>query len=192
MHHTDKFPKSMSAFASPWRRIAAYLVDYFLFMVPLIGLLSFAAWIFLFFEINPLPGNAWGNHGIMILLLTLPIVVYFAMCESSRYQGTIGKVLMRVAVEDGKGGRARLKQTAIRAILKFLPWEFFHAIYWHWEGWPLNPAPPTMLQITGLSVGWLVIGCFLLSLFITPRRTPYDWAAGTVVMPRVPSANQTS
>jgi len=188
MSDTDRSGASMSATASPWRRIAACLIDYFVFIVPLLGLLSLVAWVFLSLGINPLPDNAWASHGIMILLLTLPIAAYFALCESSRYRGTAGKVFMGVAVEIGNGEPASLKQTAIRAIVKLLPWEFFHAIYWHWDGWPLDPAPPTTLQTIGLTVGWLVIGYFLLSLFIAPRRTPYDRAAGTVVMSRRSSA----
>ena len=98
-------------------------------MVPLLGLLSLAAWTLQSVEIDLMQGNPWLNHGMMILVLTLPIVLYFAMCESSRLQGTVGNCLMRVAVVNTKGKQATLSQTAIRAVVKFLPWEFFHAIY---------------------------------------------------------------
>lgn len=168
--------------ASPWRRIAAYFVDYFVFMLPLLGLLGLCGWAFWSFGIARSPDNVWLNQALVILVLTVPIVLYFALSESSRFQGTIGKRLLKVAVVDTNGRRARLKQTAIRAVVKFLPWEFFHTIYWHWEGWPTNPALPTTLQIIALSFGWLLIAWFVVSLFIGSGRTPYDRAARTTVV----------
>ena len=91
---------------------------------------------------------------------------------------------MKVAVADISGKRATFKQTAIRGILKFLPWEFFHTIYWHWEGWPTNPAPPTSFQIVALTFGWIMIGLYIIGLFVGSRRTLYDLAAGTIVINR--------
>ncbi len=149
---------SIATGASPWRRIAAYFVDYFVFMLPLIGILSLGSWAFLSFGISPFSNNVWLNQGIVILVLTLPVVLYFALSEASRSQATIGKRLMKVFVVDASGQRTTLKQTAVRAVVKFLPWEFFHTIYWRWEGFPMNPAPPTTLQIIGMTIGWLVIG----------------------------------
>ena len=167
--------------ASPWRRIAAYFVDYFVFILPLLGLLSLGAWALLSFDINPSLENAWLNQGIVILVLTVPIVLYFAVCEASRFQATVGKRLFKVSVVDTSGQRATLKQAVLRAVVKLLPWEFFHTMYWRWEGFPMNPAPPTTLQMVAITIGWLVMGWFVVSLFVGSRRTPYDWAAGTVV-----------
>ena len=170
--------------ASPWRRIAAYFVDYFVFMLPLIGILSLSSWAFLSFGISPFSNNVWLNQGIVILVLTLPVVLYFALSEASRFQATVGKRLLKVSVVDASGHRVTLKQAMLRAIVKFLPWEFFHTIIWHWEGWPSNPATPTNLQIMTMTAGWLVMGWFVVCLFVGSRRTPYDWAAGTVVVGR--------
>lgn len=182
---TAQSMKGIARAASPWRRLVAYLVDYVVFIVPLLGMLSLVAWALLLLEIDLMTDSPWLNHGRMLLLLTLPIVLYFALCESSQFQATIGKRLTSVAVVDITGKRASLGQTVMRTIVKFLPWEFFHAIYWHWEGWPLNPAQPTTVQFVGLTAGWLVIGWFVLSLFIASRRTPYDRVAGTIVVPAI-------
>jgi uncharacterized RDD family membrane protein YckC len=132
--------------------------------------------------INPYSDNSWLNQGITILALTVPIVLYFALSEASRFQATVGKQLLKVSVVDSSGQPALLKQTVLRAVVKLLPWEFFHTIYWHWEGWPANPAPPTTLQIAAIAVGWLAIGWIAVSLFIGSRRTPYDWVAGTMAI----------
>ena len=183
---TDKNPSTPSPVtpASPWRRIAAYLVDYFVFILPLLGLLSLGAWALLSFDINPSSDNAWLNQGIVILVLTVPVVLYFALSEASRFQATVGKRLLKVSVVDSSGHQATLKQTVLRTVVKLLPWEFFHTIYWHWEGWPTNPAPPTTFQIIAMTVGWLVMGWFVVCLFVSSGHTPYDWAAGTVVVGR--------
>jgi len=170
--------------ASPWRRVAAYFVEYFVFILPLIGLLTLASWAFSSFDISLFSDNAWLNHGIVILILTVPVVLYFALSEATRFRATVGKRLMKLSVVDTTGQRATLKQTVLRAVVKFLPWESFHTILWHWEGWPSNPAPPTNLQIVAMIAGWLVMGSFVVSLFVGSRRTPYDWVAGTVVVRR--------
>ena len=170
--------------ASPWRRIAAYIVDYSVFMLPLVGILSLGSWALLSFDISPFSDNAWLNHGVAILILTVPVVLYFSLSEASRFQATVGKRLLKVSVVDASGHRVTLKQAMLRAIVKFLPWEFFHTIIWHWEGWPSNPATPTNLQMFAMTIGWLVMGWFVVSLFVGSRRTPYDWVAGTVVVRR--------
>ena len=167
----SSLPSSTIA-ASPWRRIAAYLVDYFVFIVPLLGLLGLGAWALKrSFDISLFSYPVWLNHGIAILMLTVPVVLYFALSEASRFQATVGKRLMKLSVVDTTGQRARLRQTVLRAVVKFLPWEFFHTIIWHWEGWPSNPAPPTNFQIVAISAVWLVMGWFVSSLFAGSRRT---------------------
>lgn len=42
---------------SAWRRIAAYFVDYFVFILPLLGLLSLGTWALSSFDINPSSDN---------------------------------------------------------------------------------------------------------------------------------------
>lgn len=176
--------------ASPWRRIAAYLVDYFAFIIPLLGTLGLVGWALWSFGITPSLDNPFVSQGLVILALSLPVVLYFAVSEASRWQATAGKRLLKLTVVDTSGGRATFKQTACRAVVKFLPWEFFHTIYWHWEGFPLNPAPPTTFQIVAMAFGWVVTFWFIISLFVHSHRTPYDWVAGTLVIatPKLPAS----
>ncbi len=176
--------KSQSVFAtaSGLRRLAAFGIDYALVILPYVILLGLAGWALITLEVTPFdPGRPWLNQGIVILLLTLPIGAYFAVCEASTWKGTVGKRLMRVAVANNSGERVSLKQSFVRVAIKFLPWEYFQTLLWQWEGWPMHPSPPTALQIAAMSVGWLVMGWFVASLFVGSRTTPYDWVAGTVV-----------
>jgi uncharacterized RDD family membrane protein YckC len=179
---TSKSAPSLATAASPSRRIGACFVDYFVFILPLLGFIGLGSWLLSSFNISPFSDNMWHNQGIVVLILTMPVVLYFALCEGSRFQATVGKRLMKVSVVDTSGQRATFKQTAVRAIVKFLPWEHFHTIMRHWEGWPTNPSPPTTLHIIAMIVGWLVMGWFVVCLFVGSRRTPYDWIAGTVVV----------
>ena len=172
------------AAASPWRRIGAYLIDYFVFIVPAVGVLSLISWWLASVNLSLFSDNRWFNQLVVIGLLTIPVICYFALCEASRFQATTGKRLMRVIVVQNTGIRATRRQTATRAVVKFLPWEYFHTIMWRWDGWPTDPAPPTSLQILAMSFGWLVIGWFTITLFVGSGRTPYDWVAGTAVTDR--------
>jgi uncharacterized RDD family membrane protein YckC len=165
--------------APAWRRLAAYMIDYCVFMVPLLGLLTVGSWALFDFK-PPISDNAWVNQGMVVMLLTIPVMLYFACCESSPIQGTVGKRLMKVMVVDTHGRRATFKRTSVRAIVKFVPWEYFHTLMWHWEGWPTNPAPATAIQYIAMTVGWLIVLWFLGSLFVGSGRTPYDRIAGTV------------
>ena len=168
--------------ASGSRRLAAFGIDYALVILPYLVLLGLAGWALTTLEVTTFdPGRPWLNQGIVILLLTLPIGAYFAVCEASTWKGTIAIRLMKVAVANSAGGRVSLKQSFVRVAIKFLPWEYFHTILWQWEGWPMTPSPPTALQIAAMSVGWLVMGWFVASLFVGSRTTPYDWVARTVV-----------
>lgn len=185
MGETNRDTTARAIIAAPgWRRLAAYLVDYFVFIAPWLGVLALGTWVLFDFD-PPIPSNPWFRHGIMLLILTGPIVLYFAVCESSRLQGTVGKRLLGIAVVDLQGERPTFPQTVMRAIVKFLPWEFFHAILWHWEGWPTNPAAPTPVQYCAMALGWLVMAWYVAGLFVGSRRTPYDRVAGTMVVRRV-------
>ena len=168
--------------ATPWRRIGAYLLDYCLFIIPLLALLALAGWGLTTLKLSPFGDNPWVNQALGILALTAPVVLYFALSEASRLQATLGKRMMKVSVVDKSGRRANLKQTLMRAVGKLLPWECFHTMAWRWDGWPTNPSPPTSMQVIALSVIWLVIVWFLVCLFVGSRRTPYDFVADTVVV----------
>ena len=169
--------------ASAWRRLAAFGIDYGMVVVPYLGLLGLVGWALVALGITPFDSNRpWVNQGMVVLFLTLPIASYFAICEASKWQATLGKRLMKVAVVNRAGKRVTLKRSFARVAVKFLPWEYFHTILWQWEGWPMNPSPPTTFQIVAMTVGWLVMGGFIISLFVGSRRTPYDWVAGTVAI----------
>lgn len=86
--------------AVPWRRIVAYLFDWLvllfyialllivvLLILPACGIDPFAI------RLHPLQGQLLG-----LSTVTLPVLLYFAAFEASRWQATPGKRLMHLSV----------------------------------------------------------------------------------------------
>jgi uncharacterized RDD family membrane protein YckC len=171
-------------FGSPWRRFAAFAVDY-------VVLAIFIAVISVVFALlppdvieslfaTPLHGQLTG-----LLVLTVPVWLYFALCERSRWQATVGKRVMSLSVRSVDGHRLSLGQSLLRSGIKLIPWELAHTCLWRIEGWPAPKEPPQGWQLGGLVLVWLLVGVFLVPLFATPRRRAmYDILARTVVIRR--------
>ena len=47
--------------------------------------------------------------------------------ESSKYQGTLGKRLLKLEVENMEEGRVNRRQAFKRTLVKLIPWELTHA-----------------------------------------------------------------
>ncbi|MEM6513212.1 MAG: RDD family protein [Pseudomonadota bacterium] len=167
-----------------WRRLVACLIDYIVFVLPLLALLTVVGMALASKDADAPTLQGWTGHAVMLVCLTLPVALYFAVLEASLNQATVGKRLMKLSVVASDGGRASPGQTLLRVAGKLAPWEFFHAVLWHWDGWPFDPAPASSLQMTGLLVGWVVVGVYIVSVFVGERRTPYDQLAGTSVLYR--------
>jgi len=122
----------------------------------------------------PRPGGAWTAQAIGFLTMTLPVTLYFALCENSPMQATLGKRALGLRVESGSGKRLSVGAALLRNAAKFAPWEFGHTVAQQaaysgdgdFPAWLWIPAAVA----AGGPVWWLV------SLF-TSGRTPYDrWA----------------
>ncbi|MCZ6734437.1 MAG: RDD family protein, partial [Planctomycetota bacterium] len=93
------------------RRLLAFLVDYGV-MVLFVAGLSVAG-----FAIRAQLGVTRSAlttfpekllaQALIVATVTLPIVLYFAVSESSRWQATIGKRVLRLQVTADRGGRPR-------------------------------------------------------------------------------------
>ncbi len=110
----------------------------------------------------------------------LPIMLYFAVAESSRWQATIGKRVLRLQVTDDHGGRPPLLRTLLRAVVKFSPWELAHTGVWHVPGTPFVSEPGAFSFGIWIAALLLALWWFA-SIWLGDGRTPYDRIAGTVV-----------
>jgi uncharacterized RDD family membrane protein YckC len=174
--------------ASPLRRIAAWLLDYLLIAAYLILLSA----VSLGLRASPLQAgfnNAMSQpvtaELLGFFLLTLPVVLYFAVSEASPLRATFGKRALRLAVVDLKGGRLPARRALLREAARFLPWELSHALLWRVALSPDHGAIPFWVT-AGFGAVYALVLLYLATLFIgSEHRTVYDRLAGSIVIHRL-------
>ena len=112
------------------------------------------------------------------------VVLYFTICESSRWQGTLGKRLLGLRVQDKTGNRLPFRKTLLRAFLKFLPWELGHTfVHQPVNGAASSEASQVPLWAWSLLAASILIDAwYLVSLWVGSGRTAYDRATGAQVV----------
>jgi uncharacterized RDD family membrane protein YckC len=172
-------------FANLWQRSGAFLFDYLIIVAYTI--------LLVIMSVGPLQSVVQGlfadpnrSEISAFLLLVVPVILYFALCEQSPWQATWGKRKMRLRVTDMHGARIRLARSMLRSLLKFVPWELAHACLWRIPGWPLAPTTPSPRISAWLVLVWMLAVVYLVSTLVRKNHQAlYDWIAGTcvVVMP---------
>jgi uncharacterized RDD family membrane protein YckC len=146
---TTSAPVSLSATASPlpqittvaledhagfWKRVAAYILDFIILMIPntiiqkLMG--GDAAQETMKQTMLAAPGDMHAFLGAYhqyyvtmwpaVLIITLVTWAYFAICESSAWQGTVGKLALGIRVVDEQGKRISFLRATGRFFAKYL------------------------------------------------------------------------
>jgi len=129
---------------------------------------------------GPFAGEASG-----FLLITLPVILYFALPEASPRQATWGKALSGLMVTDLAHMRLSPLRSICRTVLKFIPWELAHLCIWQ-VSFAREPSSP--IYAIGFAIVWLIVGANVVSLLVSPtRQTLYDRLAGTLVVHGRPS-----
>jgi hypothetical protein len=126
----------------------------------------------------PRPENPWAAQAIGLLTMTVPVTLYFALCESSAWRASLGKRALGLVVSRETGERLPLRSALLRNAVKFVPWECGHtlaqqAAFSGEGGFPAWVLGPAAVALVG-PVWWLV------AMFVT-GRTPYDrWTSAMV------------
>ena len=162
----------IAAFAFDYIIIAGYLLIFV--AVGLIANIFFPAIAHQLFG-NPLSGQMTG-----FLLITLPVSLYFIVCESSPLQATWGKLRMGLRVTRTDGTRLTIMHASSRTLLKFIPWELAHTCIWQISF--SKQTPPSWINM-GFVLVWILVGANFVSLWTSPtHQTLYDYLAGTYVV----------
>jgi uncharacterized RDD family membrane protein YckC len=171
--------------ASPLRRIAAWLLDYLLIAAYLV-LLTAAS-----FGLRASPLRSGFDSALSrpataevlgFLLLTLPVVLYFAIYEASLLEATLGKRALGLAVVRLDGFRLSIWRALLREAARFLPWELSHALLWRVALSADRRVLPLWIAV-GYAVVYAIVLLYLATLFIASQhRTVYDRLAGTIVI----------
>ncbi len=160
------------------RRLLAFAIDWLI--VVLWGGVLFGAVMIATGGNPPRPGNPWKAQGIGFLTMTLPVTLYFALCESSAMRASLGKRVLGLVVFRETGERLLFGSALLRNALKFVPWEFGHtmaqqAAFSGEAGFPVWAWGPATVALVG-PLWWLVA-------LIATGRTPYDrWASARVAL----------
>lgn len=107
------------------RRFIALLIDYLL-------LAMYAGVLFLFSPIlGPLfQKSAWQSEFFGIVLLVIPVFMYFFIFEASYLKATPGKLFFHIKVIKIDGTNFNYKNSLVRSLVKFIPWEIAHFAIW--------------------------------------------------------------
>jgi len=168
--------KRLKAFALDYLIVLAYIlvlatVNYGL--IPAGGALD---------RFSPFFASPIGRDTIAFLTLILPVILYFALQESSSRGATWGKRKAGIQVVSLVGARLTFGRALVRSALKFLPWQIAHTSIYHIPGLPFAPEQPSPMVMAGFVLTYVLVGLYILSALLTKRhRTPYDWAAGSWV-----------
>lgn len=161
------------------RRLAAFGVDWV--VIVLWGGALFATVMALSGGRGPSIGSPWIAQGVGFVSMTVPVTLYFAVSESSRWRASVGKRLLRLSVTTTLGHRMPWSRSLLRNAVKFIPWECGHTVaqqaihagdgqppVWVWGFAAVSLALPLVWVVTTL----------------LRNRTPYDAWSGAVVRVR--------
>ena len=169
-----------------WSRLVAFAVDYLIISAYLVFLAALSALLSLtplgpgFRALFATPASA---EVTAFVLLVAPVLLYFALCESSRWQATVGKRARGLRVVSMAGAAVTFPRALVRNALKLAPWELTHACLWRIPGWPFAPQTPPLWVSVGLILVWVIIAIYAVSLVTSQSgQTIYDRLAGVRVI----------
>lgn len=171
----------MKIYAGFWQRVKAFVFDYFVILGYLV-VITAAGLLFRQFT----QGFEWlfadrvRAQGTVILILTLPVSLFFALGDASLKQGTWGKRRVGLKVEGKNGDRIGLGRSLLRTGLKFIPWELSHTLLWEIA---FSNGASSVLIDYGYAFVYLLIGLNIASILLTKtKQSLYDLLAGTYVV----------
>ena len=171
-------------YANPFRRLLAYWIDITLLYAVLVGL-QFGLTALTDGEIVNwfvMRGNSFITYGWIFLVISLPMWLYFILCESSPRQATLGKFLLGLKVTDMDGNRLKVATASWRTACKLAFFEIGHLSF-------LFPTPLFDEPEPSFRVGFVIVIALMAVYFavtlITPRRQSlHDLIAKTLVVRR--------
>jgi len=157
------------------RRYTALLIDYLLLCI-------YAGALFLLSPIvsSLFQKSAWQSELFGLILLVAPVFLYFFLFEASYLRATPGKLLLNIKVIKIDGTNFNYKNSLVRSLIKFIPWEFAHFAIWQLV------FPHSSFSFVAEAL--LVIANILAVLYIAfpffnrKGRAIHDYAANTILV----------
>lgn len=158
------------------RRVLAFAVDWF--VVVLWGGVLFAVVMIAGGGDPPRPGNPLTAQAIGLLTMTVPVALYFAICESSAWQASLGKRVLGLVVSKSTGEPLSFGLALLRNAVKFVPWECGHAVA---QQAAFSGEGGLPIWVWGLALVAYGGPAWWLVAMVATGLTPYDrWASARV------------
>jgi uncharacterized RDD family membrane protein YckC len=123
--------------------------------------------------------SPWISQTMGFVLMTLPVVLCFAVLESSVQQATLGKRVFGLMVIDQTGQRTSFGSAFFRNAIKFAPWESGHIVA---NQFAFSDDAEIATWVYGpMVISFIFPLWWIVSIFST-GRTPYDRASCTQVV----------
>ncbi len=166
------------------KRLLAFFFDYLLIVAYFLVLAAVS--LGLTAVVNPPPISSPYVFDLIAFVTTvLPVILYFTLAEGGGRQATWGKRRVGIQVTAVDHKPLTYRQSFIRSLIKFAPWQIAHTSLFHIPGWPWAFETIGAASLVGLVVAQGLALLYILCLLFTPTgRTPYDWLAGTMVVAR--------
>lgn len=160
-------------------RFKAFLFDYILIFSYIVLLILMN--VLIFPQIQQLfIGNVVVAQFFGFLFITLPVSLYFIICDSKLVGQTWGKRKVGIRVVNSKGEAVSVPRMIIRVTIKFLPWELSHFLVYrlvYIEG----PVPLLYMGIGG-TIYALMAAYILTVIFAKKKQSVYDLISNTYVI----------
>jgi len=165
-------------YAKPKQRAIAFLLDFLIIAGYILILFGISIGITTLSGKVSLLASPIATNVLAFVVLVLPVILYFALQESSSQQATWGKRRTKIKVTTIHGMKMSLWQSLLRSAIKFFPWQLAHVcIIYIWYG-----SQSTIFLIGSLVAQGLVIS-YVIGLWLSKKhQAPYDWVAGTCVV----------
>jgi uncharacterized RDD family membrane protein YckC len=159
------------------RRFTALLIDYLLLAI-------YAGVLFLFSPIlGPLFQKSAGQSEFLgIVLLVIPVFLYFFIFEASYLKATPGKLFFHIKVIKIDGTNFNYKNSLIRSLVKLIPWEIAHFAIWQlvFSNSGFSSIAKFLLVISNI----LLVLYTAFPFFNKKSRAIHDFAAHTMLVIR--------
>ena len=158
-------------------RVLAFLVDWL--VIAAWGGLLFGLVMLLTGGAPPRLGGPWSAQGIGFLTLTVPVILYFALTESSPARASLGKRALGLVVVRDTGEGLPFPSSLLRTAIKLAPWELGHTMAQH-AVWSRDAEVPLWVWVP-MAASFLGPVWWAVSI-ATIGVAPYDrWTAARVV-----------
>ena len=176
-------------------RVKGALFDYIIIFIYIV----FLTGLFMLFRLEPLSfiprtlfATPFSGQITVICMLTIPVILYFSFCESSRFRQTFGKCKADLRVITTSGTKLSLPRALLRSVVKFIPWELAHTCIWRIRAGTPESSDLSPVITFGFIAVWVLVIIYLLTVVVSKKnQSIYDMIAGSLVI-SAPCGKKTS